>query len=56
MHTTNLLKGTINYRAIQSIEFSINLPEEIKFFYIEIALTIEWLGWGKWHDCEEKCK
>jgi len=55
-HTTNLLKGTMDYRAVQSIKSSINLLEEFKFFYTEIALTIEWLSWGKWHDYEEKYK
>ena len=55
-HTTDLLKGTINYKTIQSIESSIDLLEEINFFYIEIALTIEWLSQGKWYNCEEKYK
>ena len=55
-HTTNLLKATIDYRAVQFIESSINLLEEIIFFYMETALTIEWLSQGKWHNCEEKCK
>lgn len=55
-YTTNLLKATIDYGTVQSIESSINLLEEIRFFRTETALTMEWLGWGKWHDCEEKCK
>jgi len=44
MYTINLLKGTIDRKAVQSIESSIDLLEEIKFFCIEIALTIEWLS------------
>jgi len=43
-YTTNLLKGTIDCRAVQSIESSIDLLKEIKFFYTETALIIEWLS------------
>ena len=23
---------------------------------METALTMEWLGWGKWYNCKGKCK
>ena len=55
-HTTNLLKATMGRGAVQSIESSIDLLKEIIFFRIETALTMEQLSWGKWHNCEEKCK
>ena len=55
-HTTNLLKATMDRGVVQSMESSIDLPEEIKFFRTETASTMEWLGWGKWQNCEEKCK
>ena len=51
-----MLKGTIDYKAIQSIKSSIDLLEKIKFFYMEIALTIKWLSWGKWYNYKEKYK
>ena len=56
IYTTNLLKGTMDCGAVQSIESSIDLLEEIKFFSMETALTIEWLSQGKQYNYKGKCK
>jgi len=54
--TTNLLNATIVPGGIQPSESNADLAKEIELFRMEIDSTIRWLGWEKWHDCEEKCK
>lgn len=54
IHTTNLLNAAP--RGVKSLEPDIGLARGIEQFCVETASIMQWLGWEKWTDCEEKCK